>query len=837
MLLIAVILFGAWFFLIRKRPAPERADIETGALRVVVRNDGSWGIVHKPVNTMWQSGEDRFGKMTLYNSLTGASENYAINNFQSINIGSNKIVLVYEPITNVKIEFDIEAVDDETVRFSYTTDIRNASWSVQSIDILDESLVVEGENSYVVVPARLGALIPANSQTFTFDTRDYGEGTYAGARIYNMLLLGLVKGSSAVAITWTNIETSVRLEGTGSKIASSIILNKDAKDVFLHFIANGDYVDIAKYYRRVVKDRGLFVSLKEKIQMYPNTEKLVGAVSFKVGLKYSLSTDASEAIVRNFKKWGINIDRGESIIFWTSDDVAKIAEHYKYDLKIDRASFLVYGWMKGGENMYNPEWFPVDNDVGGNEGLADASRRIQSLNYSFALFTNFEILYKSSPLTDPSDARVDSSGKKVEENVWPGGPSYRASPAQQLKYAQMNMPLIRDLVSPNAAFFDMATVVPLPKDFSREHPLNHTQTIEKYKELAEYIKAMVNGPLGGEDGYEWNVPFFDRYEGLAFFKAQGPGIIIPLFELVFRETGVFGTHGGSGISVTSQPPYLVEKEDLLDFIGVGRIPRIHFPPHLYYETEGVYSTDEVYARADNGWAQGFCTTDRLIKNIYEITSPLNELTIHQEMIEYQFLTQDYKVIKTIFSNGYTTIVNKENSDYTYAGITLPNQGFIVNGSNFVAFRARNYNSISYSNPPLFTIRSLDNKNIENSELIRIYHGFGDKNIAIRNKHQFARINGQTIEKSGDYFIFNIEREATVEFYGSQVQGLGRAKEETKKATGAAPSDVDIFHYKKQSASTSVNFEGWYNVEPEFIAMPHIPYRKEILSKRLHKEAF
>ena len=60
----------------------------------------------------------------------------------------------------------------------------------------------------------------------------------------------------------------------------------------------------------------------------------------------------------------------------------------------------------------------------------------------------------------------------------------------------------------------------------------------------------------------------------------------------------------------------------------------------------------------------------------------------------------------------------------------------------------------------------DDKKIENSETVRVYHGFGDDTIAIKNNHLHAKINENIIEKTGDHFIFNIETEAVISFYDS-----------------------------------------------------------------------
>ncbi|HET7213874.1 MAG TPA: hypothetical protein VFL79_09810 [Terriglobia bacterium] len=67
-------------------------------------------------------------------------------------------------------------------------------------------------------------------------------------------------------------------------------------------------------------------------------------------------------------------------------------------------------------------------------------------------------------------------------------------------------------------------------------------------------------------------------------------------------------------------------------------------------------------------------------------------------------------------------------------ITLPPNGFLVESPAFVAFHALAWNSILYSAAaaPLFTLRSMDGKALENSANVRVYHGFGDARLKFRD---------------------------------------------------------------------------------------------------------
>src|SRR5262249_19701710 len=103
----------------------------------------------------------------------------------------------------------------------------------------------------------------------------------------------------------------------------------------------------------------------------------------------------------------------------------------------------------------------------------------------------------------------------------------------------------------------------------------------------------------------------------------------------------------------------------------------------------------VFAKADNGWAEGLHQLDRFVKNTYEILSPLNALTAQLPMTHHQFLSADRTVQQTVFGEGrpaVRVIVNASarafDCDSDLGGkVRLPPDGFSVDGPTFVGFYA------------------------------------------------------------------------------------------------------------------------------------------------------
>ena len=142
-----------------------------------------------------------------------------------------------------------------------------------------------------------------------------------------------------------------------------------------------------------------------------------------------------------------------------------------------------------------------------------------------------------------------------------------------------------------------------------------------------------------------------------------------------------------------------------------------------------------FVRADNGWAEGLHPLDRFVKNTHEILSPLNRLTARMPLSEYEWLTPDRTVRRSVFGDGSIwAIANYGTSDYTYrtarwGDVVLPPNGFFAEAPGFVAFAAKRFNGRDYAQAPLFTLQSLDGRTLERSRRVRVFHGFGDSALA------------------------------------------------------------------------------------------------------------
>ncbi|HET7100481.1 MAG TPA: DUF5696 domain-containing protein [Terriglobia bacterium] len=631
---------------------------------------------------------------------------------------------------------------------------------VESVTLLDDAFwTTDAEDGSIAVPARMGLLIPATSRRKF--SKDFGSYSYEGC---HMEWVGSVKSGATAMITWNDPYTTPRVKSqlpesgelAGKQVLSlSLQLRKSAHSLQVMFPGKGDYMAIAKAYRPLAAQRGFQVPWTQKIDAVPERKKLLGAINFKLWACLDRRMNAAST-----EQEFLEVD-------WTFDEAAQVAEHLKSDLKLDRVLFILGGWTHRGYDNEHPDVMPPAPECGGGAALADCSRRVQELGYVFGLHDNYQDIYRDSPSWSESLVMKHLDGSLVKGGVWWGGQAYLICSHDSIQLAErpQNLPAVKELTHADAYFFDTTFAAGLQECYDPHHPLQKPDDMHCKQELSDYGRSEF-GIFGSEDGREWAVAHADFFEGLTGVSGryfhnekllpETGGFSIPLFETVFRDT--IALYGKYGFDIMKSAEYV------LYHISIGRTLNYHaVPHHLYWkgpnaeaEARRVQGSaplhgQDVFTRGDNGWSEGLHPFDRFVKNTYEILSPLHELTAKAQLTGHEFLSRNRKVQHTTFvgGSGKTEVVVNGGADAfqwkSNAGgeITLPQNGFLIESAALVAFHALKWNGLLYSaeSAPLFTLRSMDGKPLDNSANVRVYHGFGDESLSFRGKTRKIKKEG------------------------------------------------------------------------------------------------
>ena len=736
------------------------------------QDSGAFQLLDKSTGVLWGSNPARAWFGTVQLTYGKARYTIGIERFDTITrmndgLKASMELVVNDQPTDVTLNVFIEALppEPEGLRFRYdteTADTPNAFWTadnvwqVQSVRLLDNAFwTTDADNGYAVVPFRLGEMIPTDSGLPA--TRRYP--TYSGS---SMALYGAAKQGSALLIAWPHPDTELEVQtswpdlplASGRRMHSvSITLNGEAREFSVHPLGQGTYVDMGRAYRHIARRNGWLMTWAEKRREFPMVDQMFGAADFKPFVFGRILSTS------RFNQTG----KEQTRLSYTFQEAAQVAEHLHRDLEIDKAMYVLAGWIHRGYDNQHPDILPAAPECGGSDAMADCARRVKDCGFLFGLHDNYQDMYEDAPSWNAKYLNKNASGEPKMGGNWWGGQAWQVCAIEQVSLAarpETNLPKIAELFGPTIYFIDTTFAWGLVTCEDPTHPMSRWDDMKWKSRLCDLAKEHF-GLFGSEEGREWAIPHADYMEGLLSHKIgadrpgkgyarRGDGKVIPMFEIVYGDCiNLYGHQ--SDRATPDRPDYI------LSCLLYAEMPVYAFGPHLYYEEKVIFSSPEglapyarCFARADNGWAQGLNETDRLIKNTYEVLSWVNRLTAETPMTNHRFLTDDGNVEWSQF-NDVQIWVNYGSETYTVPPVSsligsetvLPQYGCLVVSPTFIAFHASSFGGLDYETPALFTARALDGKPLAESGQIRIYHGFGDSRI---------RLAGQD---------FRVERESVI----------------------------------------------------------------------------
>lgn len=561
-------------------PASRRASLDTAFWRFDVdRKAAAWAITDKRTGVRWTSDPARpgFAQILLRNGDRTAS--WRIERFDAIEAGKDTLKLVTRPKVDgrpsgVTVTFTASrtSLRDE-VKLSYAS-AATGDWHVARVRLLDNALTVtEAEGGKLYVPNRLGIELtaanglPATEQWLTYDS-------------LSMAMCGAVKGGSALLVNWQDVDT--RLTVTTAWPDLPLVPGRRARSISLDLqgprgacsllpLGRGGYVEIARAYRPLAKAKGWLVTWAEKRRKWPNVDRFLGALDFKPFV-FSRTVGSSR-----YSPDG----KEHTSLGFTFDEAAQMAEHLKNDLKLDKASMVLAGWVNGGYDVRHPDPLPAAPECGGNAGLQDAARRIKACGYLFGLHDNYQDMYQDAPSYGLEWLNKDAHGVPKMGGNWAGGQAWQVCAIKQVELAarkDTNLPKIAELFGPTVYFIDTVFAWGLVTCEDPAHPMTRQQDLEWKSKLCLLAKKHF-GLFGSEEGREWAVPCADYLEGIFGHQTDSaPGTVIPLLPLVYHDCVQIMTHQGNRIAPG-------QDKKVADHVLFAQMALPDFGTHLYWQTE------------------------------------------------------------------------------------------------------------------------------------------------------------------------------------------------------------------------------------------------------------
>lgn len=504
--------------------------------------------------------------------------------------------------------------------------------TVQQLDwpgALDGSRV-----DYTVLPSFWGIMLPRNwpkpyhpirplDSTGQIPATDHSELQSNVIEDWSMSWWGLEKGSSALmTIVETPDDAGYQFSHPaggptviGPRWRESLGKLAYQRKIRMCFMSDGNYVSMAKRYRQYVKNTGLFVSLKEKVDRNPVVARLVGAPIMRT----SILVDYKEGSYR----W-----RHDSLTrhrLTTFSDCAASLRKLKAE-GLEHLTVILTGWGQYGYDRQHPDVMPPAPEAGGSEALKKLIATCRELGFLVGFHDQYRDYYVDAPSYDPQFAVHEEfadnkphafpgtrfgdfkEGRIPFMDHWDGGKQTFLSGPFKIGHLVKNYRWLFDHgIHTDGSYLDVFGYVPPDEDFNPEHPVTRSDDMKYRARCYNWIRNNV-GFVGTEAGCDWTIPYAD----FSSPEHSDAGIAIPLMQLVYHDA----------ILVPYRPT------DLRGFL-YGGIPQVRMSD---IEND---STLRLIARMSN----------------------LNKRLAFTEMLNDEFLDANHRIERTSFSDGTTVTVN------------------------------------------------------------------------------------------------------------------------------------------------------------------------------------
>ena len=483
-------------------------------------------------------------------------------------------------------------------------------------------LVAEGKGAYAVVNTMQGQLIPADwpeetAAKLPFDGQMCSEAAY-------MPWWGEVTDEGAylawVRSPWDAKYTVSHPAGGPNRIFArhlpSLGKMRYQRTVSIYFLEPGsDYVGLCRLYRSLADETGKPVTLREKAVKNENVARLVGCCVMHVAGKTHVTPDSRYYNAQEPEK-------NESLTPFSHWE--NRARRLKA-LGVDRLYLHQDGWGQPGYDNQHPDYLPPCRELGGGEGMRALSRTLNELGYLFGIHDQYRDYYLDAPTYSPDNACRSADGSIYGHAIWAGGKQNYLCASLAPAYVKRNFSqlLLQEGVQLQAAYLDVFTCNEADECAHPRHRMTRRECLDYRAQCFHYLTARGIAP-SSEEVNDWAMDSQVFCHWAPYLT--GAAIPVPLFNLAYHDCVMI--------------PWKMDA-------GEWGIP------------EG--ETGFLHCLLNGGmpYMSDTAEGEALEENIrqYRVASQLHRQVAMEKLTAHDFLSEDRKRQRTVFSDGTQVTVD------------------------------------------------------------------------------------------------------------------------------------------------------------------------------------
>lgn len=418
-------------------------------------------------------------------------------------------------------------------------------------------------------------------------------------------------------------------------------------------LENGDYSEMARLYRKIQLERYGCIPLEERVKKDKRLLRAADGIAVRVrqGWKpapskqenQTLETEPPMHVACDFEK------------------TEKLLDEFN-NQGIKSAEICLVGWNRMGHDGRYPQIFPVEPQLGGEEGLKALIKKAKSLGYNIVGHDNASDAYTVSEQWDEEYLLKNKDNSFYGMDVWSSGRAYKICPKRYFElFSDEHFDKMSELGFEGIHYMDVITILTLLECHDKNHPLTRKQSAEWYKKLM--LKARdVFGGFSSESGYDFAASALDyaMYTSFVLSGKDMPEICdepIPFWQIVYH-----------GIILYNPGTYTLNyaakgSENRLKFFEYGGRPLV-----CVYANFAVGEGKDWMGREDIR-----CDTENEMKDsVSKIKLMANDYEWLKE-VRYAFIESHNKISEGVYEIAYSNGI-KITVDYNDKKVTMNGNG-------------------------------------------------------------------------------------------------------------------------------------------------------------------
>lgn len=392
-----------------------------------------------------------------------------------------------------------------------------------------------------------------------------------------------------------------------------------------------DYNDVAHAYQDWQRVHAGMISLRERKHSRPKLD--YGIRSVYVRIRHGWKPVPPKVLEQTDE------NEPEMHVASTFADVEALMKEF-HAQGVRYAEFCLVGWNYRGHDGRWPQIFPVEPELGGEEGLRSLIETAKKLDYSIVCHTNSTDTYSVADCWDPEDVvHLRDGSLSVNDCGWSGGRMYHLCAEPALRQAQELLPQVAKLGFTGLHYIDVISTISPRACYSHKHPMTARQTAETWREIMRLSRSLFGG-FSSEGGYDFAVPELDFGLYVSFGLKPCPlaDECVPLWQLVYH-----GYVLSNPYTTTVNP----SASDLLKVVEYGGRPTFYYDSRFVTqdETHKNWMGEEDFHCATEADRRESTAYIARVAKLNELLWPLQEET----MLRHERL--DAERVRVTYSDG------------------------------------------------------------------------------------------------------------------------------------------------------------------------------------------